>query len=83
MIGVGEESLSIWLASPEDVMIHKLVSYRKGGENSDRQWRDIVGVMKQQQSRLDKTYLEEWSERLKVQNVWKRIRRETGLQANS
>ncbi len=80
MIGVGDESLSIWLASPEDVILHKLVSYRKGGEISVRQWRDIVGVMKQQHSRLDKTYLREWSERLKVQDLWGRIRRETGLQ---
>ncbi len=80
MIGVGNESLSIWLASPEDVILHKLVWYRKRGEIFDRQWRDIVGVMKQQHSRLDKTYLEEWSERLHVQDLWDRIRRETGLQ---
>jgi hypothetical protein len=83
MIGVGDESLSIWLAQPEDVILHKLVWYRKGGEIPDRQWRDILGVMKQQQSRLDKTYLEEWSEWLKVQDLWERIRRETGSQTNS
>ena len=79
-IGVGDESLSISLASPEDVILHKLVWYRKGGEISDRQWRDIVGVVKQQHGRLDRAYLEEWSDRLKVQDLWDRIRRETGFQ---
>ena len=72
-IEVGHESLSIWIASPEDVILHKLVWYRKGGEISERQWRDISGVMKQQQDRLDSHYLAEWAERLKVSDLWNQI----------
>ena len=40
---------------------------------SERQWRDIAGVRKQQQDRLDPSYLAEWAERLKVLDVWNQI----------
>jgi hypothetical protein len=73
-IAVGEESLSIWMATAEDVILHKLVWYRKGGEISERQWRDIAGVVKQQQDRLDTSYLAEWADRLQVRDLWERIR---------
>ena len=73
-VAVGEESLSIWMATPEDVILHKLVWYRKGGEISERQWRDVYGVLKQQQDRLDASYLVEWADRLQVRDLWERIR---------
>jgi len=73
-IAVGDESLSVWIASPEDTILHKLVWYRKGGEISERQWRDIAGVIKQQQERLDASYLAEWAERLRVADLLDRIR---------
>ena len=74
IVAVGEESLSIWMATPEDVILHKLIWYRKGGETSERQCRDISGVLKQQHDRLDAGYLAEWADRLQVRDIWERIR---------
>jgi len=47
----------VYIASPEDTILAKLVWYRLGNEVSDQQWRDIVGVMKVQAGRLDLEYL--------------------------
>lgn len=42
----------IWVTSPEDQVLRKLWWYRLGGEVSDRQWRDVVGLLATQE-RLD------------------------------
>jgi hypothetical protein len=43
---------------PEDVVLQKLRWYRLGGEVSDRQWRDIVAVLRQGRDELDEAYLD-------------------------
>lgn len=47
----------LYLPSPEDIIVQKLSWYRLGGEVSDKQWRDILGVMKLQGEQLDFSYL--------------------------
>lgn len=42
---------------PEDILLQKLRWYRKGGEISDRQWRDVVGIVRVQGPRLDRAYV--------------------------
>ena len=46
-----------YITSAEDVVLAKLEWYHIGGRTSDRQWRDILGVMKVQKARLDHDYL--------------------------
>ena len=40
-----------------------------GGEISDRQWRDILGVLIIQQGRLDKSYLQQSATQLGVADL--------------
>lgn len=44
---------------PEDILLQKLRWYRRGGEVSDRQWRDISAIVRVQGGRLDRDYLRE------------------------
>jgi hypothetical protein len=61
---VGPEAEEVEVASAEDTVLQKLLWYRLGNEVSDRQWRDLVGVLRVQGTRIDRAYLEEWAERL-------------------
>lgn len=59
-----ENARVFYLASPEDVILAKLEWYRTGGEVSERQWSDVLGVMKVQAQALDFDYLEHWAAQL-------------------
>lgn len=65
----------IRFASPEDTLLHKLVWYRLGSEISDRQWSDILGILKIQGQTLDQGYLDRWAPRLDVAALLDRARR--------
>jgi hypothetical protein len=64
-----EPECSAYLASAEDNILAKLEWYRMGGEVSDRQWRDILGVLNAQGDRLDVSYLREWAVTLNVMDL--------------
>lgn len=58
----------------EDSVLLKLEWYRIGGEISDKQWGDILGVMKTQGDRLDATYLDHWATEIGVKDLLDRVR---------
>jgi hypothetical protein len=71
------------LTSPEDTALHKLIWYRMGGGVSDRQWGDVLGVLKVQRASLDWEYMEMWAERLGIADLLERARQELAAQQQS
>lgn len=67
------------VASPEDLILAKLEWYRMGGEISDRQWNDILGIMKVQGQALDISYLRQWAPALNVTDLLDRALDDAGL----
>lgn len=63
-------------ASPEDTILAKLEWYRLGGEVSDRQWRDVLGVLKTRAGDLDRDYLRQWAAELRVSDLLEKAFRE-------
>lgn len=65
--------------TPEDILLEKLRWYRLGGEVSDRQWCDVLGIVAVQGSRLDEAYLRRDAASLDVTNLLERALRQGGL----
>jgi hypothetical protein len=56
----------LYFYTPEDIILQKLRWYQIGDEVSDRQWRDILGIILTQGDRLDDKYLKESARTLGV-----------------
>lgn len=61
-----EPEETLWVLSAEDVILAKLEWFRLGGESSERQWRDVLGVIQAQAPAMDVAYLYEWARSLGV-----------------
>jgi len=60
-----------FVASPEDVILGKLVYYREGG--SEKHLRDITGMLKVGVETVDQDYICRFSEQLNVRDAWNAI----------
>jgi hypothetical protein len=60
---------SFAVVSPEDIILLKLQWYQNGGQVSDRQWRDVLGVLAIRSTELDFEYLTMWSGMLGVNEL--------------
>ena len=74
----GQAGPPLQCVTPEDVVLLKLEWYRLGNESSERQWRDVLGVLQVQAGRLDDAYLDHWAADLGVTDLLNRVRQESG-----
>lgn len=74
-----EPPVEAFLSTAEDIVLAKLEWYRLGNETSERQWRDILGVLKMQCFDIDIDYLEHWAQEIGVADLLARALDEAGL----
>jgi hypothetical protein len=66
----------LYVMTPEDVVLFKLIWFRMGEGGSDRQWQDVVGVLQVQEGRLDEQYLDHWAHRLGLVELLQKAKQE-------
>ena len=67
--------IEVPVASPEDVVLAKLRWFDIGGRTSEKQWNDIMGILRVQRDRLDWTHIEEWAPQLGVADLLAKLPR--------
>jgi hypothetical protein len=60
------------LTTAEDIVLRKLEWFRLGGEVSERQWLDVLGVLRVQQPSIDAVYMRRWAGVLGVADLLER-----------
>ncbi len=68
----GPEPLEFRVATAEDTVLSKLAWFRRGGEVSETQWKDVRGVLEVQRGRLDLDYMRRWGRYLKLDELLER-----------
>jgi hypothetical protein len=63
----------LFVATPEDVILSKLEWARMSG-GSERQLRDVAGVIEARGKELDLDYIERWLDPLGARDQWDRVR---------
>lgn len=64
-----QEGRQAYVATAADTILAKLSWFRDGGEVSERQWTDVLGMIRVQGERLDLAYLERWAGVLAVDRL--------------
>jgi hypothetical protein len=73
------DSAVVDVTSPEGIVLQKLLWFRSGGGVSDRQWRDVLGVLKAQRLTLDRAALSHWARELGIDDLLARAAAAAGL----
>jgi hypothetical protein len=63
---------------PEYLVLRKLNWYRRGGGASERQRRDVLGVLRANRGALDQAEMDAWAARIGVGDLLERARGEAG-----
>lgn len=62
------EDTEVDFASPEDVILKKMVFYKEG--ESEKHLRDIVGILKISGEIVDFSYIADWAKKLGLEDIW-------------
>jgi len=73
----------LFLASAEDVIVHKLYWYQLSGCLSERQWTDVLGVLQVQGEQLDYKYLERMAHQRGVHDLLTQAMKDAGCKYHS
>ena len=60
-----------FLASPEDVILGKMIYYREGG--SEKHLRDIAGILRIRGAAVDREYIGDFARQLGLREIWDAI----------
>jgi hypothetical protein len=73
------DGTEVYLVSPEDIVVNKL---RWGQQSqSEKQWRDVLGVLKTQQESLDYEYMHRWATEFDLDETLEQATLEAGVRA--
>lgn len=75
---VAGEAWRVRVAAPEAMVVRKLDWFLKGGGLSDRQWMDVLGILKVQAGRLDEAWMRRMAGTLGVTALLERALRLQG-----
>jgi hypothetical protein len=67
-----EHNVTMPFQSAEDTILSKLDWFRQGQEVSERQWQDVLGILRAQGEQLDHQYLRHWAANLGVDDLLQR-----------
>ena len=73
---LGQSQGQVDVTSAEGIVLQKLLWYEAGGRTSDRQWRDIVSVLKHQRTTVALDDLENWATQLHIAELLHKALRE-------
>lgn len=57
------------MTTAEDLILYKLEWYRLGNQIAQRQWDDVLGVIRLQGDALDRAHLERWARELQIDDL--------------
>lgn len=78
-IQIGDErGQDVLVATAEDVLLQKLMWFRRGGEESQRQWRDVRGILKARLRNLDLGYMRSWADQQGTRDLLEKAWIESG-----
>ncbi len=75
-----QDTPEFYFVSAEDIILSKLDWYRISDGVSERQWNDVLGVLKVQKQLLDIAYLEQWAANLQLADLLHRAFDEAGIE---
>ena len=68
----------LWITSTEDQILRKLDWYRQGDNVSDRQWRDIIAILRINRTSLDNLYLDATAALVDLSGLLRQAQEEAG-----